>query len=239
MQPCLTLFGQLCGRNLVITIGIHVLRNFALGQRISCNVTEFRTGSNLSSEFSMLTNRKHLWKWLVCDLHCKKKKKKPWANLKVWGNQLQQIFSFLNFFIRTFLNFMKYKLETSWEHSKLKNLLKLVALNQGCLTLLLAIDCPAKFSPNSNIPASNCRGILNTSISFFRCVWLELELNFAGQSIAKRRVGHPSLKPLSLLNFILQYASKFASLLTTDNVLFCHAFLLMRSPHLNLDVLWN
>ncbi len=68
----------------------------------------------------------------------------------------------------------------------------IVSIQQGCPTLLLAIDCPAKFSSISNQT--------HPSLIFKRSwrtlaasgVWLELELNFAGQSIARSRVVHPS-----------------------------------------------
>ncbi len=73
-----------------------------------------------------------------------------------------------------------------------------VSVGQGCPTLLLVIECPAKFSSNSNqknTPALNFQVILETLISCFRCVWLKLELNFAGQTITRSRVGHPWCRP--------------------------------------------
>ncbi len=50
---------------------------------------------------------------------------------------------------------------------------------------------------------NNLQAILKTLISCFRCVWLELELNFAGQSIARSRIGHPwpTLLKIKVLNW--------------------------------------
>ncbi len=72
-------------------------------------------------------------------------------------------------------------------------------LQQWCPILLLAIDCPAKFSSNCN------QTHLKQLIKIFRNAWkskagvfdLELELNFAGQSIARSRIGHPCPTPFN------------------------------------------
>ncbi len=57
-----------------------------------------------------------------------------------------------------------------------------LVLHHGCSILLLAIDCPAKFSSNSNqTPVFNFQTIMKTLISCLMCVWLELAMNFAGQ----------------------------------------------------------
>ncbi len=56
-----------------------------------------------------------------------------------------------------------------------------LALNQGWGTLILEGPSPAEFSSNPEKPwkkITNC--ILKTLISWFRCVWLGLELNSAG-----------------------------------------------------------
>jgi len=47
------------------------------------------------------------------------------------------------------------------------------------------LSCTVHLQPKSITPAFNFQVILKTLIGCFRCVWLELEINCAGQSIWK------------------------------------------------------
>jgi len=64
-----------------------------------------------------------------------------------------------------------------------------MTLGQGCPNLVLEGHCPAVFS--SSLPQHTCKflvclmtfKLIKTLISRFRCVYLELELNSAGQNL--------------------------------------------------------
>jgi len=56
------------------------------------------------------------------------------------------------------------------------------------------LSCTVHLQPKSNTPALNFQVILKTLIGCFRCVWLGLEINCAGQSIGRSRVGHPCFR---------------------------------------------
>jgi len=65
-----------------------------------------------------------------------------------------------------------------------------------------ALHIPKPGVPNlikqSNTPTFNFQVILKTIAGFFRCVWLGLEMNCAGQSVGRSRNVHPWPKPIQL-----------------------------------------
>ncbi len=63
------------------------------------------------------------------------------------------------------------------------------AFSQECPILLMEGQCPAEFS--SSTLGWKFLMSLKTLISWFRCVSLGLELNFAGQWPSRNRLGHP------------------------------------------------
>ncbi len=75
-----------------------------------------------------------------------------------------------------------------------------VTLGQGCLNSVLEGQCPAEF--RSNLPQHTCREVSSmpskSLISWFRCVWLGLELNSAGHRPSRTESGHPCSRAYSV-----------------------------------------
>jgi len=65
------------------------------------------------------------------------------------------------------------------------------------------LSCTVHLQPKSNTPAFKFQVILKILNGCFRCVWLDLEINCAGQSIGRSRVGHTCFNPIFWLWFHL------------------------------------
>ncbi len=81
-----------------------------------------------------------------------------------------------------------------------------IHLGQGSSNLILEGRCPAEFS--SNLPQHTCLDVWSipskTLISFFRCVWLGLELNSAGHRPSKTELGDPWSRLYSVLKHVIK-----------------------------------
>ncbi len=98
-------------------------------------------------------------------------------------------------------------------------------LVQGCPNLVLEGRCPAEFS--SNLPQHTCREVSSVPseslISWFRCVWLGLDLNFAGHRPSRTEFGHP------WSSFTLDSLARFLNKSAILNILFEWIILWSRS----------
>jgi len=88
-----------------------------------------------------------------------------------------------------------------WPHTKFCN----EPLDQPNPAPADQLSCTVHLQPKSNTPAFHFQAIPKTLIGCFRCVWLELEINCAGQSIGRSRVGHTCSRwcRLSIISFSL------------------------------------
>ncbi len=93
--------------------------------------------------------------------------------------------------------------ERMWEYRSVSQ--QLDCLYQGCPNSVLKGQCPAEF--RSNLPQHTCHEVSSmpskSMISWFRCVWLGLELNSAGHRPSRTVFGHPWFISLQNASYII------------------------------------